>query len=1044
MKAILSFFASRHILTNFILLAVLAGGFLSWNRFNKEEMPDFTFNRVSVSVNYPGANAEEVEYFVVLPIEDALQGMDGVEEITSSASAGSGRINVWIDQNVTNMSEIVADIRSTVMEVDLPDEITDIPNVRQFKSSTKAIIDIALYDTSNHLMDAKIRKKVQAYALSLENRLLNLPQIVDVNRRSYLKEEIRIEADPLQLNYHRIPLNSLASKVKSYNQRRPAGTMKDDDESKVTVSAELKLEREFTPLVIQGGFEGKLVRLGQVATISRDFEESRGYLMVNGHEAVMLNAVKNSSTGIIKSVNAVQKVVEEFQKSALEGSSIKVVLLDDESRGVRNRLELISWNGSIGLFLILAMLFLFLNPQSGFWVSLGIPFCFGATMLMAYASGFTINNMTLAAVIIVMGMIVDDAIVVAENITRLKQNGTPIKLAVVEGTQFVSMPIVAAVLTTCIAFIPLLFIEDRFGALIRVIPPIIMFMLAASLFESLFILPGHMAFKFPYKFLKIITLGFLPNKVNRKQQKHWFDYVEDIYGLVLRGLLKIKILIFIFCGILVFMAINLFKNEMKFVLFPNEETTQIRCNIESPDSCRSYQTAEMSKVIDSILKPYIGKEVIGYRNQVAQSRWGRSARENRANMRIEIVPKEKREKSAKELMKEWDSALKSGEHGFKKVRFSTTRFGHSSGSSIEILVAENNNKLRNEVADSLMTALSSHPMLHSVEIDRPMMTPEYTIKLKRDKIFRLGINPFDIGQTIRTILEGAELYKFPTDNDEVRVVLSANAGSKKSISKLLRIPVENRNNYLVPLSEVVTVKKGFSQANIERENFKRVVRVVADIKPGVEITPLEIAADLDTTVFPKLVSKFKSSGFMYAGEVKDSRESKGTFTLAIYIVLGLIFSLLALLFNSLLKPFIIMITIPFALVGVIFAFHWHGMNQYGLFAMVGVLGLMGVVINDSIVMLVKLTCETKKGVCGSINKHVADIAKTRLRAVLLTTLTTVAGLFPTAYGIAGFDAMLVEMMLAMGWGLIFGTVITLLLVPAVYGAALQVRGLFIK
>ncbi len=1037
MKTILQFFAHRHILTNFILIAVLMGGYLAWNLTNREEMPDFTFNRVSISVGYPGATSEEVEYFVILPIEEALRGLEGVEEINSSASAGNGNISVYIQQNVTNMSEIVADIRSTVLEVNLPNEISDIPRIRQFKSATKAIIDIAIFDTSATLMTKEMRKNVQSYALALENRLLSLPEVIDVNRRSYLQEEIHIKASPNLLREHRIPLNSLASQVKAYNQRRPAGTMEDEDESKVTVSAALTKEKQFLPLVIQGGFEGNVVRLRDVATVDRGFKESRGFQLVNGHEAVMLNVVKNGSAGIIKSVDAVKDAVEKFSKTSLAGTSLKIVLLDDESINVRNRLELISWNGSIGLILILVMLFLFLNPQSGFWVSLGIPFCFGATMLMANLAGFTINNMTLAAVIIVMGMIVDDAIVVAENITRLMHSGKPLNEAVVEGARFVSLPIIAAVITTCVAFLPLLFIEVRFAALIKVIPPIIMFMLAASLFESLFILPGHMLLKFPLR-----KNG--RDKGEGKHHKHWFDYVEQGYGWILTGVLKGKIVVFILCAFLVFSAVNLFKKEMRFVLFPNEETTQIRCNIEAPDHFKSTETADLTKVIDTILKPYLGKEIIGYRNQVAQSRWGRSSKENSAFMRIEIVPKEERKKSAKQLMKEWDEELKKREHGFMKVRFSTTRFGHSSGSSVEILVAENDNILRNEIADSLAASLAAHPALHSIEIDRPLLTPEYSIGLKREMLFRLGINPSDIGQTLRTILEGTELYKFPTDDDEVKVILSANDNSKKSIGQLLRIPVENRGNYLVPLSEVVSVKKSLSQATIERENYKRVTRVVADLKPKATITPLEIASELDSTVFSKLMEKYKTSSFSYTGEIEDSRESKGTFTLAIYVVLGLIFSVLALLFNSLLKPFIIMITIPFALVGVIYAFHWHGMNQYGLFAMVGVLGLMGVVINDSIVMLVKLSYETKGKVIKKIDRHVANIAKTRLRAVLLTTLTTVAGLFPTAYGVAGFDAMLAEMMLAMGWGLIFGTMITLVLVPAVYGAGLQVKGLFLK
>jgi multidrug efflux pump subunit AcrB len=346
-------------------------------------------------------------------------------------------------------------------------------------------------------------------------------------------------------------------------------------------------------------------------------------------------------------------------------------------------------------------------------------------------------------------------------------------------------------------------------------------------------------------------------------------------------------------------------------------------------------------------------------------------------------------------------------------------------------------ELRNALADTIAAVLAAHPSLHAVDIDRPLLTPEYAVGLRRETLFRLGIDPADVGLTLRTILEGALLYEFPTDNEEVRVVLTTKDASKRSIGALMQIPVENRGNYLVPLSEIVTFRKTQSQASIERENFKRITRVVADIKPGAKVTPLEIAAQLEDSLFGAIMHSHPTTHLGFTGEIKDSRESQGTFRIATVVAIGLIFSVLALLFNSLFKPLIIMITIPFAVVGVIYAFHWHGMYQYGLFALVGVLGLMGVVINDSIIMIVKLSHETAKSFPEHIDRHVASVAQTRLRAVLLTTMTTVAGLFPSAYGIAGFDAMLAEMMLAMGWGLIFGTAITLLLVPSVYAAGLQ-------
>ncbi|MGL1902862.1 MAG: efflux RND transporter permease subunit [Fibrobacterales bacterium] len=1041
MKSLIEFFAKRHILSNFVLFAVLITGYSLWHFTNKEEMPDFTFNRVSISIPYPGATAEETEYFIVHPIEEVLRGLDGIEEIVSTASTGRALVNVYLQKNIDDMNEVVADIRTSVLDVKLPDEVLENPSVRQFKSSSKAIIDIAFYDEGVHLMTPTDRKRVQALMRALENQLLSLPEIARVNRDTYLEQELQVKVDPERLRKYRIPLNSLNRQIKAYNQRRPAGSMADDDESKVTLSAALTDADAIKPLIVQGGFQGSVVTVEDVATVEQNYEEHIGLLKVNGHEAVILNAVKNSSTGIIKAVDAVKKVVAEFNANLTEGS-VKVILLDDESINVRNRLDLISSNGIIGLIIIVGLLFVFLNPQSGFWVAFGIPFCFAFTMIGVYLMGYTINNMTLAAVIIVMGMVVDDAIVIAENIARMKSEGRSNEESAVRGATYVALPVIAAVITTCAAFLPLYYIDDRFGALIKVIPPIITFMLLASLIESLLILPGHLSYKPPRSLLWVLSLGTLKfwERAEAPKKQHWFHRVEEWYGALLYYLLRGKVLVLVLVSVLLILAFQLFKSEFKFVLFPNEETTMIRCSVEAPKDFKRSQTAALTQKIDSILTPYVGHEVVGFRAQIAQSRWGRIVKENKGNFYIEITPAEKREKSAKQLMAEWKKQL-GDDSGFRKVRFSTSRFGQSSGSALEIIVAENNNEIRKCIADSIAVALNTHPLLQDAEVDRPIENPEYVIGLKRNTLFRLGIDPNEVGQTLRSILEGSELFDFIEDNEEVRVILKADDRYKKDLSSVLRIPVENRGNYLVPLSEVVTVQKGATQSTIQRENFKRITRVVADIQ-GDSVTPLEIAREIESSLFSAIKKKFPTATLLFDGEVKDSRESRGTFTVALWAVLGLIYAILSLLFNSMIKPLLIMFSIPFAVVGVIYAFHWHGMNQYGFFAMVGILGLMGVVINDSIVMLTKLTTETKHGVKNSIDRHVAKVAQTRLRAVLLTTFTTVAGLFPTAYGVAGYDAMLAEMMLAMGWGLLFGSLITLVLVPVLYSLGLQIDSFY--
>ncbi|MFC1461014.1 efflux RND transporter permease subunit [Verrucomicrobiota bacterium] len=752
-------------------------------------------------------------------------------------------------------------------------------------------------------------------------------------------------------------------------------------------------------------------------------------MKVNGHEAIMLRAIKNSSYGILDALEAVKKKVEDFQKTNLEGTEIEVVCLDDESVDLKNRLSLIVKNGSLGFVLILVMLFIFLDFRSGVWVALGIPFTLCFAMICASMMGYTINNITLAAVIIVLGMIVDDAIVVSENITRLRAEGMPFEKATVQGTAFVFAPIVASILTTCIAFLPLLFFRARFGKMLVFIPPVIFFMLGASLFESLFILPGHMQLNFPIfnKFMDRFS-----RKRLREKKQHWFNKVEDSYGTFLEKILPFKWVVFTAFVVLLLFSGYIVKTKMKFVMFPREETRAIRLSGEAAPDADRYDTARLTLQAESVIAPYIGKEVIGFTTQIARSRWGRAVEENKFRMNIEIVPKEKRDKSADALIKEWETRL-ADITDLKEIEVTKSRWGHASGSPIEIIVQENDDEIRNSIAEQLAKSMKENPALDNVEIERPLENPEYRINLKREKIKRLSIDPSDISATLRAALEGVIIYELPKGGEEVDVRFTITDEAKDHIEKILAIPVENRGNYLVPLRDLVDVKKTITPNSIERKDSKRITTIFADITKESGLTPIEIAEQLESRDFPKILNEHPTTLLNFEGEVKDTRESTGDFRNAIIMAILLIYVILILLFNSLTKPLIIMLAIPFGAVGIVLAFWLHGKILFGFFAAIGAIGLAGVVVNDSIIMLAKLekTYNNAQGPDSS-DRQIASIAKTRLRAVILTTLTTVAGLLPTAYGFTGYDAMLAEMMLALTWGLLFGTTITLILVPCAY------------
>lgn len=1026
---LIEFFVNRHLLTNMIFVSVILGGLISWQEIKKEERPDVTYDMVRISAIYPGATAEEVEHFVTRELEEELKAVDGVYRIYSNVSRGMTNITLELENGLDDKNEAITEIRNAVLATELPPEVRDKPTVRVFKSSKKAIIDIALINTRAHLLSTPQRQELQRHATALELQLTNLPQINSINRSGYLQEELQVNTIPKKLVHYQIPLSTVMEEITKNHIRQPAGHIEVKDEPSVTINAQLDTVKKLNKLYIQAGFLGKAVDLKSIAEVRTDFRREKQITKVNGHESIMFNVVKNSSFGILESLDAVQKVVDGFKENNLRNSDIQLVILDDESYDVRNRLSIISINGAIGFILILITLFLFLNKRAGVWVAMGIPFTVCLTLIIAAMLGYTINNVTLAAVIIVMGIVVDDAIVVAENVARFRKRGFSSQDAAVQGTTQVFMPVVASIATTCVAFVPLFYFSGRFGSFVSFIPPIVFLMLLASLIESLVVLPGHLHIHSP----KL----FRGNKPEKPVKPHWFDNVEVRYGNILIRLLKYKYIIFAVFIALLIGSVFLAKQTMSFVLFPHTETREIVFLGVADKKSNRYDTAMISKKIEDIIAPFIGQEVVGFRTEIAKSRHGGVARENSFRMIVEIVPKEDRVRSADELVKLWKPEADKVK-GLTRLIIQKSRYGQSSGSAVDVLIQENDNELRNKAADAIETAMNNHPALKNAETDQPLTLPEYKIDILREKAKRLSISPVDIATTFRAALEGNILYELPKGNEEIDVRVSVIDRAQKNINDILTIPVENKGNYLAPLGDFVVIKKGEAPISITRRDTRRATTVYADLDADAQQTPLQIAEDLEKTVFKEILRKQPTTSLSFDGEVADTRESRNDLRNAVAMVIFLIFAILVILFNSISRPIIIMLAIPFGMVGVIVAFWAHGQTLFGFFAAIGALGMAGVVINDAIIMLTKLDNEyddpSEKSLPDKSHRdeRIARIAQTRLKAVILTTLTTVAGVLPTAYGVAGFDSMLSEMMLAMAWGLLFGSIITLLLIPCMY------------
>ncbi|EQC50449.1 efflux RND transporter permease subunit [Bacteriovorax sp. DB6_IX] len=1018
MKKIIEYFCTRHLLSNVLFFGVILLALFSWKNIGKEEMPEFASNWVRVSTSYPGAPAEDVELFVTKPIEDELKGIVGIEDIVSTSSVGSSRFRIVIDDDYPDKDEVVQDIKDAVLRANLPSEVRDLPNIRQFKSSEKAILDIGIYHKDHRFLDTKARAELQEYVLSFENQLLALKEISSVEKDYYRKPEIQIQVDPEKKKKMEISLTEIRSQIVKNNVRVPVGALEDKGESKVTALNELETVDALMNFIVRGNYEGQGVLLSDIATIRDDFKKDTTIFKINGHEGVFLNVKKTISTDILSAQSSVMKFIDKFNRSNKDGK-IGIVLMDDESYEVTNRLEIIGSNGLLGFILILLILFLFLDAKSGFWVAMGIPFSIGFTLILCHIVGYTVNNMTLAGIIIVLGIVVDDAIIIAENISRHREEGLPLKDAAIIGTQEVVKPIIASIITTCVAFIPLIFFEGFFGKLVSYIPLVVALMLLGSLIESIFILPAHLSAKTP----------LLDRFVKDEGEKSWFHKYEELYSRFLNKVFNIRIPLILGFVALLAGAIFIFKTQMRFVMFPREESKEIIVKVKAHKDAAREDTARYIAPIEELFYKD-STNVVGVRSTVAKSRRGGEVKENEASILVELVPADQRSLSLNELMKGWKKKT-NGFENLESVKFIKGRWGWDSGSAIELQVQENNDKKRGQITKMISDEMKKLPYFSEVEIEEPLKKREYIFKIKQEQLIRFNIDPTSVTSALRSFVEGSILYSVNKGEEEVDVRLTVPSESKKDLEELLKLRIENRSGQLAYLKNVVDVEEVRKPTNIQRTNFKRSIMVYGSMKEGVKVTPLEIAQKLEEDIFPSVINKFPTAILEFKGEVEDSRKSQGEFVNSIILVVILIYFILIIMFDSVTKPLLVMSIVPFGLAGVVYILLAHGMSIYGFFAVIGTLGMIGVVINDAIVMIDKIESRLSEGdECGW--RVIADVASTRLRPVLVTTITTVVGILPTAYGVAGYDSMLAEMMLTMGWGLLFGTIITLLLIPSLY------------
>lgn len=998
MNSILEFLVRQKKLALVFTISVIALGLLSLNNIQRDQFPVVDFEVMSIVTAYPGASPEDVEQNITNTVEDELNNISGIEKFTSTSRAGVSSVVVTLSQDVGDIAELKQEIRNAVNRIkSLPEEVVDLPRVTDHKTSSKSIIKISI--GSDQLNYAKLRSVVDSIANSIEL----IDGVSEVSKQGYLDKEIQIRINPEKLYQYELSLPQVMSAITQRNQRYTVGSNHHQQQEKtIVVLSKFDAADDVSDVIVKSTFEGLVIRLKDIATIESGNVEEKSIVRVNGKKGFILRIKKQAQADVITTVDLVKdhmdKMVNKYDRK------IDIFYSSDMSKYVRNRLDIVTNNGLIGLLLVLVVLGAFLSFKTAFWVAVSLPVSLLGTVALLGITGETINLVSLAAMILVLGIVVDDSIIVAESIHHYKQTGENKFKSAVHGFKRVIMPVVTTILTTILAFSSMFLMGGTMGKFIYVIPLVVIFALTLSFLEVSLALPAHLAGS------------------TEKQKKHnWFEYFEEKFDKFLTKVLKIRYWVVAIFSIILVISLYFASTQMKFALFPSVGVDTINARMTMPVGSSLANTEAKAVQVEALITRIVGDELISVTTDVGKYFT------HKAKLTIELVPSSQRDTDSKIIL----SALKSEVStikGVEKLKFSVHRPGPPQGEDIEINLISQDKSANKRAANKLNKILSDLAGVDNINRDDDPGKDRIEVKLDFEKMARLNIDFSTVNRYLRAAFTGIDVTNIREGQNDVnfRLYLGNTQQSEVFINSL---KVVNRSGRVIPLSNFSSIREIIGEPDFNHYNGLRSIMLSASIDDEITSTG-EVMKEALLQL--NLDEKFPSVRAISEGGAKETMKSMASFKQAFVMAIFGIFLLLVLLFNSYTQPLLILSAIPFSVIGVIWAFFLHG-ETLSFFAILGVLALVGVIVNDSLVLVSHLNYLKDKTLEKlTVHQWVVKGAKDRLRAVVLTSLTTLAGIIPLAYGIGGTDYILQPMALALGYGLLFGTLMTLVLLPCLY------------
>ena len=1029
MKGIVGWFAENHVAANLLMLFLILAGIATGMTMKVEIMPEFSLDMITVTTEYPGASPAEVEEAIIRRIEERVAGLAGIKRIDSTASESFGTVVIEV-MDGWELKKLLDEVKAEV------DGITTFPNeaerpiVREITRRNR-VISLAIY---GDVPEAAIKNLAE----TIKDEIITLPGITQADLFGVKRGEIHVEISEETLRRHGLTLGMVADAVRTGSLDLPAGRVKTDTgEILIRTKGRRYYAEEYRDLPVLTSPDGTKVTLGQIANLSDGFEDVDLSARFQGKPAAMIDVFRVADQNALTVAETIKKYMEKVRPTLPAG--VDIALYNDRSTMLKSRIRLLVNNMALGLVLVSIMLGLFLEVKLSFWVTLGIPISFLTGLWMLPEFDVSINMISLFGFIMVLGIVVDDAIIVGENIFRKYEGGATALKGAVDGSVEVGRPVVFAVLTTVAAFWPLLSGSGTMGKIMRNIPIVVILVLIGSLIESLLILPAHLSRSREKKARK--TVKNAKEKFTSRGLK-WV--INGPYAKSVRFCLRWRYATIAIGIAVLLLSVGVWRGGwIRFTFFPKVEGDVLTCSVTMPAGTPLAQTEKLVKYLEKMAKSAVDEmeegrpegsplllehsiSLVGmHTGGRGPSRGAGQSGGHLAQVFVQLIEGEKREVSSMELVKRWRKKVGLVPE-VETITFQSELF--SAGNPVEIHLSMDDHDQLLAAADELKVELGKYPGVFDVSDSFLAGKEEMQLKLK-PSARSLGLTLSDLARQVRHAFYGAEALRLQRDRDEVKVLVRYPEKERRSLGHVRELRIRTPDGKETPFSEVAEVDMQRGYATIERAQRLRVVKVTADVDESVT-NANEVRTDVDSRILPQL--KFHYPGLRYTieGEGKEQKESLSDVLRGFVIALFCIYALLAIPFKSFSQPFIVMAAIPFGIVGAIAGHLLMGLNL-SLLSLFGIVGLAGVVVNDSLVLIDAANRLRATGL--NAKEAVAQAGGLRFRAIILTSLTTFAGLTPMILEKSIQAQFLIPMAVSLGFGVLFATGITLLLVPCGYG-----------